>query len=521
MQLKPESHTLKRILNDLSEEERNKVARMRGATVSPRIPAAVKRPTAPVHATSVPTIRPGISHNNPRSICHSVYDFLQKSKLVITSGKDIRLGKRKSYKMNDSGSEKIYYSKNRHSSYLLLTHLACLLDRGSMIYFGPHGTGKTTAPELVSYFLFGIPVNKVQEGAIYGNPELTLTDMVATLNIGALIKSGAEIVKPREFMTSMIRIIDEVNRIPAGKLSVLYQVADRGWTNYKGHKIVAPPGPLFATANGKDTGNYEMPPPFLDRFDIAVNSNYCDASHIGGMFKNKEDKLHSRLEQMANRPPTLSAKDVINIRKEISQIEFSTEALGHLMYFVNSINSCYMASRDPERKTKAFCSNKKPGPLCADCHYNSDKNICSYTKGGLSARTYWSAYTFGKAFSWWIGHNKVTASDLEILMPYLTYHKIEPTNVALDRDPIYVNDEIALVQDMYDISRNQYDTVKAQFPIEDIAAVVNGAFTGNNTRATIQQIDDMMDKIKDIDSSVKYTIGSTLLDIRSELEDGS
>jgi len=251
-------------------------------------------------------------HDNPRTVCHSVYNYLQNSGLIIAPEKDIKLGKIKSYKLNDSGSEKIFYSEHSYNSYLLFTHLVSLMDKGSMIFFGPPGTGKTTAPELVTRFLYDIPVNKIQEGVIYGNPELTLTDMVATTHIGILLKTGDEVVMPREFMKSMIRIIDEVNRITPGKLSILYQVADRGFTTYKGHKIIAPPGPLFATANAADSGNYPMPVPFLDRFDVAVNSNFLNANYFGYFGSRKKGKTNNNLEYLVNIPPSLTAKDIEN-----------------------------------------------------------------------------------------------------------------------------------------------------------------------------------------------------------------
>ena len=202
------------ILRDMKKSKPNTNVQNSPITVTERAPR--KRKFVPASRNYTQTSG---KHADPRAVCHSVYNFLQNSGLIVTSGKDIRFGRSRSYKMNDSGSEKMYYTKNRHNSYLILTHLVPLMERGTMIYFGPPGTGKTTAPELVSHFLFGLPPKKVQEGAIYGNPELTLTDMVATVKIGTLLKTGKEIVKAREFMKSMIRIIDEV--LSAGDESLL------------------------------------------------------------------------------------------------------------------------------------------------------------------------------------------------------------------------------------------------------------------------------------------------------------
>lgn len=516
----PKNESIRNVLRILSERKGKKVSIRESEPVSEATaaPAVAKRTVKPGKQVAQFTLGQG-QHNDPRAVCHSVYNFLQHSGLIVAPERDINLGKQKSYKMNDSGSEKMSYSSIRYSSYLLFPLLTSLMDRGSMIFFGPPGTGKTTAPELISKFLYGIPINKIQEGAIYGNPELTLSDMVATVNIGTLLKTGKEVVKPRGFMHSMIRIIDEVNRITPGKLSILYQVADRGWTEYKNVKIMAPPGPLFATANAADSGNYEMPLPFLDRFDVAVNSNYVNANYLEEVCEAKTDKMHSNLENMVKKPHPLTGQDLVAIRQQMRCISFEPEALNELVFFIASLNSCFKASRDESKKTKAHAQNKQPGALCTNCHYQSDKNICSYTKNGLSTRTYWSTYTYAKAFAWWMGSSKVEQDDLEVIIPFLLYHKVQPTNIALDKDEFYVNDRIALVKDMYEMSCNQYDIVRQQFPFDAVTNMIRDAYQlGKVPKVSANDIEKLFNDLKNIDSPVKYAMGAAILDIKEKME---
>ena len=502
-------------------EVRKRLAKKKGkkVVVGPELAKKTVKKTRPVHRTrKISTARHPPSLSSARGICHNIYNYLQSSGLIITPTKDIKIGKLHSININESGSEKLYSGQQNYNSYLLITHVVALLDRGTVIYFGPPGTGKTTAPELVAHYLLGKSIKEIQEATIYGHPELTFNEMLAAEDVGKLIKGKVHIV-PRKFILSKVRIIDEVNRIPPSKLSILYQVADRGIANYKGTYIRAPPGPLFATANEADSGNYPIPFPFLDRFDVSVRSQPLNPLYLKFFNKRKVGKLNTSLDNLLNVHEHLTQQQLKQIRREIKATQFSPEALSKLAYFICGINYCDLGGRDIENKSKANCTNKKPGPLCADCsHYGNNKNICSYTENIVSPRTYRAVYDLSKAISWWIGEREVT--DPKTVMRYTISHKIKPTQIAFEKDPYYINDKYALVDDMWENSCASYEQdkrkIKSLDEITEIIARVN--ISPKHSGVKRKDIEDILTKeVTKVDNPIKFALAVALYDLAEKL----
>lgn len=451
--------------------------------------------------------RSTIYEGSQSQLAHKFYDYVQNN-LILSPEQDIKLGRREIINLNDNGLEKLECTEEGYSSCLLFTFLAALLPKSSVLYLGEPGTGKTTVPETVANVLFGIPISKIQEATIYGNPELSNSDMLVYTDLVQLVARGIEIVHPRSFMTSFIRIIDEVNRIPPSKLSILYQVADRGFVTYKNKRIQAPPGPLFATANFKDSGNYDLPRPFIDRFDISLRTSHLNPAYIN--FVNSKRLKRNDSEKL----------DLLKIYSEISRIKWSSDASSRLVYFLSEINYCNFGSRDVERKTKGNLGSKKPGELCDECdHYSSENSICNKTVEGVSVRTYKSIDKFAKAFAWWLGKSEISSQELRSVLPYVLSHKLTPTKHA--EDPIYANDGIAFIQDIYDKSSASYENAVQNAPIiQNIAQIVMGAYANNEVNFTKQEIANMLtNNISKINSPAKFGLAVTLYDLMRRAHD--
>ncbi|MBW3004558.1 AAA family ATPase [Candidatus Woesearchaeota archaeon] len=480
-------------------------------------PAPVSRPVKKRPVVEQVRERPGVS---PRDICHTVYTALHESGAIISADRSIKTGKVEYVDLSDNNSLKLRVADKSYNAPLLFTHLVALTERGSLLFTGTHGTGKTSSAELVSSFLFGKSLNEVRKAVIHGNPELTFSDMVAVTNLADLINKGIETVSPRAFMkaATVSRIIDEVNRLGPRQRSILYSIADKGEVQYRDKVICAPPGPLFATANPPDEGTTNLEKPFLDRYDISVKTRAYPAYYLKlvANARKLQDKLNYGLKGLKN-VPHLTSKDVVQIRREIDAVEFDNDAMSRLVYFLAELNFCDRGGRELERKTKSDAGSKSA--LCSDCHYLTDLHICNQTAEGLSPRGYNAAYLYPKIFAWWQGKKKAGREEVELILPYVTRHRIAPTNQAVHTDPIYRTDTHAFAVDLIEKSGRAYEQDIEKFPeLAQIPSIVYRVTVyGKKSGVDRKQVTSLLDKVKSIDSGARASIAVALNDAAERL----
>ena len=63
---------------------------------------------------------------------------------------------------------------------------------------------------------------------------------------------------------------------------------------------------------------------------------------------------------------------------------------------------------------------------------------------------------YAKAYAWFTGREEVKVEDLKTILPYLLWHKIQPTSKAVTENPKYANDRIAFVEDLVERVENDY-----------------------------------------------------------------
>jgi MoxR-like ATPase len=71
-----------------------------------------------------------------------------------------------------------------------------------------------------------------------------------------------------------VKIVDEINRLPETKQSLILDGLERGKWEYLSQGLINDEFCLFATANYQDQGTNTLVPPLLDRFDIVVESKH-------------------------------------------------------------------------------------------------------------------------------------------------------------------------------------------------------------------------------------------------------
>jgi MoxR-like ATPase len=472
-------------------------------------------------------IYPQNNHNNWRQNTMSlqekvrkIYTRIRESGLYVAADQGIKFGKTKSYELNLNGSESIKVSAESYNAPLLFSLFTGIRKGGSQILFGPPGAGKTTTAELTGHFICGQDVKDIQNATIYGHPEHTESSMIARLHTGKLTQ-GIEDVIPREFVKSKVKIIDEVNRLPPGKLSIGYQLVDRRFVKYLSEIIETEDGPLYATANAPDSGNYPLPIPFLDRFDVAVVVNQLNPVYLDVLLDKGDGNTPNNYEKLLEIPKELeiTQEELDEGRAEIEKVGIDSNSFYFLINFIAGINYCDKAGVELEHKTKAFAMNKKPGEgLCANCHYKG--NVCAYTSNDLSARTFSSTMAYAKTMAWFRGKKTVSLEDIEQVIPYTTWHKIHPTRHAFEAEQAFENDRIGLVKHLVDQTKREYAILKPTFKeyegiIDTLQDIVQKP-TKTKAKKLETQVQTALEELKKLDSVSKYPIAIFLSQVLGE-----
>jgi len=360
-----------------------------------------------------------------------------------------------------------------YASPLLFATLTSLLNHGTMLITGAPGIGKTTGAEFAGHFFTGTPLEEILASEIQGHPQLTEEKIVASFDIGKLVKDGEKVVIPNRFLQCPVKILDEGNRNPPDVLSIMMRLADTGKAVYGGQLLQATQGPLFVTANYADEGTFQFTPPFLDRFDVAVMVTSPPAWDLRKIRSRGDEKLNGGLETALKIPAHLQL-DFDAIRKEIKDIPQSEEygvpqmtAFADFMY--GTLRFSEAASSDLSRATKGNAwrvnqDNAPPG------HFNDAPS--TYTVNELSVRTAMAMPRYARAFAWLNGDKEVTPDHLKAIMPYLLWHKIIPTQKALAEDPHFANDRIALVRDLVQRVETDYTELNGSDALRNYATAL-------------------------------------------------
>ena len=205
------------------------------------------------------------------------------------------------------------------NSTLLFATITSLLNHGTMLVTGAPGIGKTTGCEFAGHFFSGTSLDEILQAEISGNPQLKTEDVIAGLDTVKMVHGGEKEVLPTKFLKCPVKIWDEVNRTPADLVSSAMKLVDTGKAVYQGVLLQSPPGPLFATANYADEGTFQLTPPFLDRFDVAVMTTSPQPWDLRKIRARGDEKLNGGLNQLLEIPENL-ALDFEKIRKEIKSL---------------------------------------------------------------------------------------------------------------------------------------------------------------------------------------------------------
>ncbi|MGD9034635.1 MAG: AAA family ATPase [Desulfobacteraceae bacterium] len=341
--------------------------------------------------------------------------------------------------------------KGRPYNSALLMSLLTGLCQGKELIIGEPGLGKTTSAEYISALLYRFPMGTVWKSEVSGHPEQTEEKIIGRPDLGEL-NQGKEVVIWSYFALLPVKIVDEINRLPETKQSIILDGVDRGKWEYLDDAIINREFCLFATANYQDRGTNTIIAPLMDRFDVMVESKHPGpnlAYQIGLQGANGQALRHETLEQAFHR--TLSERLPYPVRME--QVEALCDRFGEILAQEIGLQTLSSGDRQAIREEKekipldldvnaflrlvlselSFCyrfGQKRSHEVCEEgCHYTG--YLCNAIQNCSSNRFPISVRTYSQALAWLLGNEEVDLEHLMAVLPFALSHRIEWKEEAL------------------------------------------------------------------------------------------
>ena len=226
----------------------------------------------------------------------------------------------------------------------ILFSLLTGLQKGKELIIGEPGLGKTTSAEFVCSLIYQFPLGMIWESEVSGHPEQTEEKIIGRPDLGKLNR-GEEDVVWSNFSQMPVKIVDEINRLPETKQSMILDGVDRGNWEYLNEMIINDEYCLFATSNYQDGGTATIISPLMDRFDVMVESRYPGAnlSFLIGKTKRKDQLLrHLQYERELHRV----LKSKVPYSKKMPKMERICNAFGEYVAEVLGVKPLQRKDRE-------------------------------------------------------------------------------------------------------------------------------------------------------------------------------
>lgn len=356
----------------------------------------------------------------------------------------------------------------KYNSALLLGMLSAVQNKKTL-YVGEYGLGKTTLAETISGVVNSLPISIIATASIKGHPELSHEQLIGRPDLGRL-NQGVEKVVWSDFVQVPAKVIDEVNRIPESKQNVLLSGMQSDTWSFLNDYYISEEGSWFATANYKDSGNYSIIPPLLDRFDICLESKSPDinisrilrSAHQSQLdnrnllaqyksilntddFQTGIDEIKHNFYQIVKQSvglDLLTQDDKLKIQDEINSIGLKTESNLFFDLLLSEFTSCM------------HYGHKRSTDTCpSGCHYNT--YACNQISSPASVRTQKAILSYAKSLAWISGDKEVGVNHISTVAPYTVWHKsflkdshLNKNNQSKREEPLALHLSSELVRDI-------------------------------------------------------------------------
>ena len=338
----------------------------------------------------------------------------------------------------------IHINGYQFNSALLMSLLAGLCQ-GKELIIGEPGLGKTTSAEYICALMYQFPLGTIWSSEISGHPEQTEEKIIGRPDLGKL-NQGEEFVVWSNFALLPIKIVDEINRLPETKQSIILDGVDRGNWEYLNDTVINREYCLFATANYQDRATHTIIAPLVDRFDIMVESKHPgpNLAYIIGTQDNhdhilRHEELEVQFKQVLSERisynerlertdelcerfgdhltqksgiQSLSPTDRSAIRSQVAAIPFDLDANAFLRLVIAELSFCYH-----------FGQKRSHEACIAGCHFS--EYLCHAVQNCASNRIPMSVRAVSQALAWFLGDEKVDLQHLKTVLPYILAHRIQ------------------------------------------------------------------------------------------------
>jgi len=327
----------------------------------------------------------------------------------------------------------------------ILLSLLTGLTKGKELIIGEPGLGKTTSAEFICSLVYQFPLGVIWGSEVSGHPEQTEEKIIGRPDLGKLNR-GEEDVVWTNFSQMPVKIVDEINRLPETKQSMILDGVDRGNWEYLNEMIINDEYCLFATANYQDGGTNTLIAPLVDRFDVIVESRYPGAnlSFLIGKSRGKEHILrHPKYEKDLYRV----LKSKIAYEKKIPKLEEICNAFGEYVHETLEVKPLRREDRDRIRTEMgsldldidasaftrmllaelSFCERygqKRIVENCEEgCHYTG--YLCRQIKNCASNRLPTSIKLFSQGLAWLLGDSEIDIEHVKAVIPFTLSHRVQ------------------------------------------------------------------------------------------------
>ena len=387
-----------------------------------------------------------------------------------------------------------------HNAALLFGLLTGLVG-GKELIVGEPGLGKTTSAEYIGALLYRLPLGSIWEGEVSGHPEQTEEKIVGRPDLGQL-NEGVEEVVWSSFALLPVKVVDEINRLPETKQSMILDGVDRGNWSYLNKVVHNDEYCLFATANYHDRGTNTIVAPLLDRFDVMVESKHPgpniswmigkeeptynllrdpdrekalqsftlgqdDQDDIEKICSDYGDALEKRLGV-----PSFGKLDRQEIRRQTAGLPFDEDASALMRTLLAELSFCCKHGQ------------KRSNEICGEgCHYTG--YLCYEVRTCPSNRLPISVRRYAQGLAWLLGDGIVDVEHLRTVIPYAAAHRIQWRDELDVLDEVGPRTEILPIHRAREATRKVYRRYREQGDrIKSALAVAYRIFDGEKLQPT-------------------------------------